>query len=128
MEITVTLPEKVFQDITKYAELANKPVGDVISEKIEADFHISNVDNEDILADWSDADVLELANLRLPEDQDKRLGELLVKQREKELSPSERVEMEGLMESYHVANFRKAQGIVEAVRRGLISAPEDLNG
>lgn len=127
MEITVTLPEKVFQDITKYAELAKKPVGEVISEKIEADFQISNIDNGDVLANWNDSDVLELANLKLPESQDKRLSELLAKQREAQISPSEGVEMEGLMESYHIADFRKAQGIVEAVKRGLISSPEDLN-
>ncbi len=127
MEITVTLPEKVFQDITKYAELAKKPVGEVISEKIEADFQISNVDNDDVLLNWSDSDVLDLAKLKLPENQDERLSELLAKQREMQISPSERVEMEGLMGSYHIATFRKSQGIVEAIKRGLISSPDDLD-
>lgn len=127
MDIVVSLPDNVFRSVTKLAERANKPVGEVISQKIETDFEVSNVDNQAVISQWSDADVLELAMLRLSAAQDGRLSELLEKQREREISPSERVELEGLMESYNVANLRKSQGIVEAVKRGLISFPADLN-
>jgi hypothetical protein len=126
MEVTVTLPEKVFQDVRKYVELTNRPVDEVISEKLEADFQISNVATEEVISDWNDTDVLELANLKLPEAQDKRLSELFEKQRERLISTSEKVEMEGLIESYRIATFRKAQGFIEAVKRGLVESPEDL--
>lgn len=59
--------------------------------------------------------------------ENKRLSELLDKQREETITPLERNELEALLRVYQVGNLHKAQGIAEAVERGLLKAPADLS-
>jgi hypothetical protein len=98
----------------------------VIAEKIQSEYSIENVNNEAIMANLSDTEVLELANLKLSEQQDERMSQLLEKQREEEIPTSEKFELEGLMGLYRMGTIRKAQGCLEAVKRGLIKTPADL--
>jgi hypothetical protein len=74
----------------------------------------------------SDVEVLELANLKLSKQQDKRLSQLLENQRESRITTNEKIEFEGLMGLYRMGTLRKAQGCLEAVKRGLIKTPADL--
>lgn len=126
MEITVNLPENVYRNISKLAEIKKRRVDEFIADKIREDFSVENVENEQLFSDWSNKDVLDLANLKLPPKQDKRLSWLLENQRENNLTINEKIELEGLMGFYNLANIRKSQGIIEAVKRKLIKSPNDL--
>ncbi len=126
MEVTLNLPENIYRNFQKLAERSSRRIDEVIAEKIEADYWVENVAAEESLADLSDAEVLELANLKLSEQQDERMSRLLENQRESRITTNEKIELEGLMGLYRMGNLRKAQGCVEAVRRGLIKTPADL--
>ncbi len=127
MEIRVNLPENIYRSVTELAVRTSRGVDEVIADKLRDDFSIENIDNEELVAVWSDEDVLALANLKLPPKQDRRLSQLLERQRESRLTMNEKVELEGLMGLYNLANFRKSQGIVAAVKRGLLKTPDDLD-
>jgi hypothetical protein len=68
----------------------------------------------------SDSEVLDVAELRMDEAQGKRLGILLDRQQAGELSEYERSELASLTQVYYESLVRKAQGMAEAVRRGLM--------
>jgi hypothetical protein len=117
MEVTLNLPENIYQNFTRLAEKKHRRVEEVITDKLQDDFSFENIDFAETVADWSDEDVLALANLKLPKEQANRMSEL------------SEIQQRGVMsnlEIYNNANLRKAHGIVEAVKRGLITTPSDL--
>ena len=69
--------------------------------------------------DLPDEELLALADLQLPADEDRRLGQLLDRQQAGELTGAERAELDALMQNYRVGLLRKSQALREAVRRGL---------
>ena len=62
---------------------------------------------------------MELTELQMVPEQDRRLSVLLQKQQERVLSAAEQAELVMLMQVYQEGLWRKAQAIREAVRRGL---------
>ncbi len=72
----------------------------------------------------SDKEVLEVAELQMTESQGARLSALLDRQQAGELSEYERNELASLMQVYYESLARKARGIAEAVRRGLMEPLE----
>jgi hypothetical protein len=126
MEVTVDLSDRIYQSFKQLAEKTNRRIDEVIAEKIQTEYSIENTDNEEALAHLSDQEVLELANLKLSAQQDKRISRLLEIQRESRITTNEKVELEGLMELYRMGTLRKAQGCLEAIKRGLIKTPADL--
>ena len=64
--------------------------------------------------------------MKMAEAENKRMSELLYKNQADTLTPLERNEMESMVFVYQVGNLRKAQGIAEAVLRGLLKSPDDL--
>jgi hypothetical protein len=125
MEVTVTLADNIYRSFSQLAAKTNRSVDDVIAEKIQTDYWIEDDAGRE-LVDLSDAEILELANLKLSRTQDRRMSQLLENQRESRITTGEKIELEGLMGLYHLSNLRKAQGILEAVKRGLLKTPEDL--
>jgi hypothetical protein len=74
----------------------------------------------------SDAEVLELANLQMPESQSSKLSALLLKNNEGILDGAECNKLHELMQRNRLNDLRKAIGIAEALKRGLITSVEDL--
>ena len=70
------------------------------------------------IAFCSDKEILELANLQLPGD--KRLNYLFEKNRESVLTAEEEAELTKAVELSRINDLRKAFGIIEAKKRGLI--------
>jgi hypothetical protein len=69
--------------------------------------------------EWPDEEVLTAAELEMPAADDQRLSTLLGRQQAGELSDAERQELRGLMQVFQEQLLLKAQGLREAVRRGL---------
>lgn len=126
MEVTLNLPDNIYRSFEQLAEKTSQPIDEVIAEKIQTDYWANDAEFERNISNLSDKDVLELANLKLSKQQDKRMSQLLENQRESRITTSEKIELEGLMWLYRMGNLRKAQGCLEAVRRGLIKIPADL--
>jgi hypothetical protein len=126
MEVTLNLPENIYQNFTRLAEKKHRRVEEVITDKLQDDFSFENVDFEEAISVWSDGDVLALANLKLPKEQANRMSELSEIQQRGEINNVEKSELDMYLEIYNNANLRKARGIVEAVKRGLVNSPSDL--
>jgi hypothetical protein len=126
MEVTLNLPENIYQNFTRLAEKKHRRVEEVITDKLQDDFSFEKIDFEETLADWSDEDVLALANLKLPKEQATRMSELSDIQQRGLMNNVEKSELEMYLEIYNNANLRKARGIAEAVKRGLVNSPSDL--
>lgn len=127
MEVTLNLPENIYRNFTRIAEKKHRRIEDVIADKLQEDFAVENLDFEESVATWSDADVLALANLKLPKEQAERMNQLSDNQQLGAINNVEKSELEMYLEIYNNANLRKAYGIVEAVKRGLLISPGELN-
>ena len=126
MEVTLNLPENIYRNFTRLAEKRHRRLEDVIADKLQDDFSAENIDFEDAVSTWSDEDVLALANLKLPKEQAKRMSQLSDLQQRGLINNVEKSELEMYLEIYNNANLRKAYGIAEACKRGLISSLDDL--
>lgn len=120
-EITLTLSDITFRRAQRLASLVERPVGDLLSETIELSLAPMDEqpDRDAALAALPDDEVLAMADLRLPADQDARLSRLLDDQQAGRLAEADRLELFALMQGYQDGLLRKARGLREAVRRGL---------
>lgn len=119
MEVTISLPEKVFANLSNFADKSHRRIDEVIAEKIERDFAIDPAELEKQIAVCSDKEVLELAEITMSAAQDARLSDLLGKQNEGNLNADEQKEMWQLMEISRLATLKKAYALREISRRGL---------
>lgn len=126
MEISVKLPNNLYQDVSNLAQTKKKSVAAIIKQAVRKAVTEDAHALERPLADCSDSEVLALANLKMPKEQADRQSKLLYKNQADTITPLERNELERLILIYQMGNLRKSQGIAEAVLRGLIKTPDDL--
>lgn len=126
MEVTLNLPENIYRNYTELAEKKHRRVEDIIADKLQNDFSAETVDFGESVAGWADEDVLALAHLKLPKEQANRMSELSDLEQRGLINAVEKSEMEMYLEIYNNANLRKAFGIAEAFKRGLIASLDDL--
>jgi hypothetical protein len=119
MEVTISLPEKVFANLSSEAIKSHRRIDQVIAEKIERDFAIDVDALEKQIAVCSDQEILELAEITMPADQDERLSFLLNKQNAGNLSDDEQTEIWQLMELSRLTTLKKAYALREISRRDL---------
>jgi len=124
MEVTLNLPEKIYQDISTAAKKSKRKVIDLIVDVVEEKYSSTQIDRP--LASLSDEEVLALANLQMPEKQSKRHSELLYKNQAGTLTSAENRELDFFQQVYGVTLSRKTDGIYEAIQRSLIKRPADL--
>ena len=126
MEVTLNLPENIYRNFTELAEKKHRRIEEVITDKLRGDFSFEDADFEAAVAGWSDEDVLALANLKLPKEQSDRMSALSELSQRGAINKVEESELGIYLELYNNANLRKACGIAEASRRGLIASADDL--
>lgn len=126
MEISVKLPDSLYENVSHLARAKKKTVAEFVKNAVRKAVDEETEILERPLADCLDEEVLALANMKMSEAENARMSELSEKQREEVISPLERNELDALFRVYQVGNLRKSQGIYEAVRRGLIETPDDL--
>lgn len=124
MEVTLNLPEKIYQDISTVAKKSKRKVIDLIVDVVEEKYSSKKIDRP--LAHLSDDEVLALANLQMPEKQSKRHSELLYKNQAGTLTSADKRELDFFQQVYGVTLSRKTDGIYEAIQRNLIKSPADL--
>lgn len=125
MEVSVKLPDNLYQDVSYLAETKKKSVAEIIENAVKkavaedsADFEEQVEIIKQSIEFCSDEEVLELANLQMPEDE--RVSYLFEKNREGVLTKKERAELIKAVELSRINDLRKAFGIIEAQKRGLI--------
>lgn len=125
MEISIKLPEHLYQDVSQLARAKKKTVAEFVKNAVRKAVAEDAIDFEEQakiieqgIKFCSDNEVLELANLQMPNDE--RLNYLFEKNREGVLTKKEHTELSKAVEQSRVNDLRKAFGIVEAKKRGLI--------
>ena len=125
MEISLKLPNNLYNDVSHLAQTKKKSVGEIIKKAVKkavaedaSDFEEQAKIIEQSIKFCSDKEVLELANLQIPDDA--RLSYLFEKNRESVLTKKEQIELTKAVELSRINDLRKAFGIIEAQKRGLI--------
>lgn len=125
MEISVKLPNNLYQNVSALAQAKKKSVGEIIKNAVRKAVTEDSIDLEEqteivkqSIKFCSDKEILKLANLQMPDD--RRLSDLFEKNRESILTKKERVELTRAVELSQINDLRKAIGIVEAKKRKLI--------
>lgn len=113
-EITLTVSDNVWFYAKAVATQNKRRTEEVLSDWLE------KVSGEVEIEKFSDAKILALANLQLPESQQETLHELLEKNGEGELTALERKYLDELMEVHNDALLTKAKAMRVAVERGLM--------
>ena len=126
MQTTVNLSENAFQYVSGIAQMTEKTIDEVIEETFENRFDKEVEMLKRSVAISSDSEVLTLANLQMQEKQSNRLSSLLAKNGESVVTDEEANELNDLMRINRLNDLRKAIGIVEAIKRGLINSAEEL--
>jgi hypothetical protein len=112
--VTLELPEQVAARVEAAAAFSNRKVEDVV-----VDWLGQLADDRPVEA-LTDAEVLAVADSQMPPTEADQLSELQTDQREGRLTPDGRDRLNRLMDIYYQGQLRKARGLAEAVRRGLI--------
>jgi hypothetical protein len=128
MDVTVSLPNPLFNRVVQIAEARRASLVDVIQTAVRKEVKGAAVEYAENLrksvAFFSDEEVLALARLQMPDDE--RFSFLLEKNRAGRLTRSERAELTKIVEFSQTATARKAVGVLEAIKRGLITGPDEL--
>ena len=129
-EITITLPDEVYQRAERFARLANRDLASVLVDTIQSSIPTVGTDTGDLepISALSNERVLLLTELQMEPAQDARLSELLDRQQAGSLTEEECSELQTLMQIYQEGLLRKATALSEAVKRRLIEPLSRWNG
>jgi hypothetical protein len=125
-QVTVTLPDEVYQRAERLAQLTSRDVADVLTDTIVLSLPPLTAQTKMLqpVTELSDEEILTLTELQMAPDQDQRLSLLLDRQQAGELSGNHRAELLALIQLYQEGLLRKAQALHEAIKRGLREPPE----
>ncbi len=121
-EITITLTDEAYQQVERFARLANRDVASVLAETIYSSIPYVGEDVAELepVANLPDEQVLALTQLQMEPEQDGELSRLLDRQQAGLLTQAEQSSLQALMQIYQEGLLRKATALSEAVKRGLI--------
>jgi hypothetical protein len=120
-QITISVPEETYRRAKKLAQLTRRDVATVMADTLSLSLpQLGSVSvMETAVTDLSNEEVLALADLQMDTDDDRKLSQLLDKQQTGTLTEPERIELIRLMQLYQSSLLQKAEGLAEAVHRGL---------
>lgn len=117
-QITLDIPDEVVSRAREHAASIDQRLEQYL-ERVVRDI----VALEFPLSILSDREVLEVSATRMPGELDSRQVELLRARKLRKLTDQEEAEVWGLQRLYDELQVRKAEGLAEAVRRGLQPPP-----
>jgi len=120
-QVTLTLPEALYEYARRWATITQRDLPEMLTDALTIVLTpvYTTPRLERPVSALSDEDVLALSKAQMRPAQGRRLSELLEKQREGELTGSERSELLALMQVYNQLWIRQSEALAEAVRRGL---------
>ena len=121
--LTLNLPDRLVEHAKYFGQVTHRDAATVLTDALKMMWpvwdHLENYDIFHSVTELSDAEILELANLKMDQVQNDRLGKLQSKGKASGLTPGEQFELLTLIHIYQVGQVRKSEGLAEAVRRGL---------
>lgn len=111
--VQLTIPDEIARRAREIASRSQRRVEDVLVEWI-------NLAAEDMPIDLlPDEQVIAPADLQMDTRQQRELGDLLARSRERQIDTAGRARLDQLMQVYRLGMVRKAQATKVAVERGL---------
>lgn len=120
MQVVVNLPEDTYHRAKRLAQLTRRELGDVLADTLTLSLPSLAEGQITLVQDMTDEQVLALTELRLSDEDDDRLSELLDEQQAGDLTAAERTELARLMQRYQEGLLLKSEALAEAVARKLI--------
>jgi hypothetical protein len=114
-QITIQVSEEVLRHAAQVAAQTHRSVEDVLATWLEA------VTAESPVEELPDEEVLALAELRLTDEQEAALSDLLERNREGGLDADGRSRLDEMMRLYERGLLRKSQALRVAAQRGLLA-------
>src|SRR5207244_1100286 len=102
MEISVKLPNNLYQNVSALAQAKKKSVAEIIKNAVQKAVAEAYDIIERPLADCSDEEVLAVARMKMSEAENNRMSELLAMQGEETITPLARNELDALIRVYQV--------------------------
>ncbi len=130
-QIVLNLPDELYKKAEHFAQLTNRNIADVLTQVIALSLSpiasqyagaesLENTSSaSQSVTSLSDEEVMDISELQMEPEQDKRLSELLYNQQSGTLINAEHFELMSLMQVYQEKLLLKAQALREAVERGL---------
>src|SRR5690349_21319379 len=108
--VTVTLPDEVYQRAEHLAELSGCDLPAVLADTLAVSLSLlgETASPAAPLSEATDAEILALSQLTMDPGQDERLSDLLDRKQAGELRAEERVELLALLQVYEEGTLRKA--------------------
>jgi hypothetical protein len=120
MQITVDLPERLYQHLQNLAEMSDRSVNEIIDSIMSLSLLPLHIPETDVpIEELSDDIILQLAESRMNPVQSELMSDLLNKQQAAELSQTEKDLLSMLVYIYEQGSLLKAQALRVAVQRGL---------
>lgn len=126
MQVVVNLPEETYRRAERLAQLTRREVGEVLADTLALSLPALAKGKAAAMQDMSDERVLALTELRLSDEDDKRLGDLLDTQQAGGLTAANRTELALLIQRYEEGLLLKSEALAEAVARKLITHEDTL--
>ena len=124
MEVTLQLPDRVYQQAQRWATLTNQDFDNALTEALEV--ALTSVyaypEADEPVASLNDEEVLALTQMQMPLKRGQRLSQLSERHSEDAFSSDEQQELMALAGLYQQVWLRQAEALAEAVRRGLLPA------
>ena len=119
IEVTLSLPEQIVERAERFGQATQRHPEAVLADALEMVW--PTLADEDLapVSRLGDAEVLALADSRMEDAQDHRLGELQERGKALGLTFAERHELMALLQIYQIGLLRKSEALAEAVQRGL---------
>src|SRR5687768_6104471 len=123
-EITLNLPDTVYEQIRRAAEKVHRPVDDILLEAVVAAAPAMGTAPTSIhsalaqMAYLNDAALWQAARATMPPEQRERLEELHLQQQRRVLAPEEQAEEKALLKLYRETLLVRAQAAVLLKQRG----------
>jgi hypothetical protein len=127
MSLTITLTPELEAQLRSQAERQGQDLNHLIGQILHQSLNPDLSELEDTLpatfytpvTQLTDAEVIELAAIKMNTTQSDRLGELQTDGKAHGLTPAERYELATLMQLYRLGLLRKSEALAEAQQRGL---------
>jgi hypothetical protein len=121
-EVTLHLSEPLIAHAAKLGLATQRDVDTVLTDTLEMLWlTIEGMPDlaETSVAALSNGQILDLADSKMSEAQNQRLGDLQAKGKAERLDDAERYELLALLQIYQLGQLRKSEALAEAFRRGL---------
>jgi len=119
--VELEIPAEIFEEAQDIARVRNRSVESVLQESLSLLFDTSpdcEVSSE-TLKDFSDEQLWEIVNRRMPWAQDSRLRELSARGKQAELAEKEHRELEDLLAALDRQILLRSRALLQMKRRGL---------